>query len=211
MRTEALIGLLAREAGPVSGWPGRRRIAAAAGAGLVASALLALGLLGPLAQAVFRTPAPWIKLVYAGLLAAAAIASTVRLARPGPRSGRAEVAVLGVVAAMFALGGAMLVATPADLRPAALLGRSAWVCPFRVMLLSLPALAAILWALRSLAPTRLPNAGAAAGLLAGALGAAGYALSCPETSVSFVALWYTAGIALSALLGRWLGPRVLRW
>jgi hypothetical protein len=73
------------------------------------------------------------------------------------------------------------------------------------------ALAAALWALRGLAPTRPRAAGGAAGLLAGAVGAAGYSLACPEASPGFVAAWYTLGIALTGGLGALLGPRLLRW
>jgi hypothetical protein len=80
-----------------------------------------------------------------------------------------------------------------------------------VLLLSLPALAAALWALRGLAPTRPRAAGLAAGLLAGGLGAAGYALSCTELSPAFVAVWYSLGIALAGGLGASLGPWALRW
>jgi hypothetical protein len=89
--------------------------------------------------------------------------------------------------------------------------RAAPTCPWSVFLLSLPALAATLALLRQRAPTRLRAAGAAAGLFAGALGAAGYALSCTEESAAFVAVWYTLGIVLSTALGALLGPRVLRW
>jgi hypothetical protein len=59
-----------------------------------------------------------------------------------------------------------------------------------------PTLAALLWALRGLAPTRPALAGAAAGLAAGAVGALAYALHCPELSPTFVAVWYSAGIAM---------------
>ena len=78
-------------------------------------------------------------------------------------------------------------------------------------MVSLPALAAALWALRGLAPTRLRTAGFASGVLAGSVGAFGYALSCPEASMSFVAVWYSLGILLTGALGAALGPRVLRW
>ncbi|MCA3177141.1 MAG: DUF1109 family protein, partial [Burkholderiales bacterium] len=54
-------------------------------------------------------------------------------------------------------------------------------------------------------------AGFAAGLLAGSVGAMGYSLACPETSVTFVAVWYTLGIVITACLGRWLGPKALQW
>ena len=45
----------------------------------------------------------------------------------------------------------------------------------------------------------------------GAMGAIGYALSCPASSLAFVALWYTLGMVLTASIGAWLGPRVFRW
>ena len=78
-------------------------------------------------------------------------------------------------------------------------------------LIGAPVLVAALAALRSLAPTHLASAGAAAGALAGGAGAAVYALHCPEVGAPFLAVWYVAGIALSTLLGTLLGPRWLRW
>jgi hypothetical protein len=54
-------------------------------------------------------------------------------------------------------------------------------------------------------------AGLAAGVFAGSLAALGYALACPEVSITFVAIWYSLGIALAGALGAFLGPRVLRW
>ena len=64
---------------------------------------------------------------------------------------------------------------------------------------------------RRAATTRPVAAGFAAGVMAGSVGAFGYALSCPEASPAFVATWYTLGIALTGALGAALGPRVLRW
>jgi hypothetical protein len=80
-----------------------------------------------------------------------------------------------------------------------------------VLALSLPALLGLLYAIRSLAPTDLRATGFAAGLLAGAVGALAYSFVCPETSLTFVAIWYTAGIVLAGFVGRALGPWVLRW
>ena len=92
-----------------------------------------------------------------------------------------------------------------------LLGHSWWDCPWFVLTISLPALAALLWAMRGLAPTHTRAAGFAAGLLAGAIGAGAYALACTEMAVSFVAAWYTLGMLLTGALGAFLGPRVLKW
>jgi len=79
------------------------------------------------------------------------------------------------------------------------------------VVLSVPAFVGITWALRGLAPTRLRLTGFAAGLLAGAVGAAGYALVCDEVSLTFIALWYSLGIALTGVAGSLLGGRLLRW
>jgi hypothetical protein len=91
------------------------------------------------------------------------------------------------------------------------LGHSWASCPTNVLLLALPTLAGALWALRGLAPTRPRAAGLAAGLLAGGIGAFGYALSCTELSAAFVAVWYSLGIGLAGGLGALLGPWLLRW
>jgi hypothetical protein len=157
------------------------------------------------------TPAPWIKLAYAGGVAAAALWLAGRLARPVARLAVPARSVLGVVLAMGAVGALAYLATPAPERAPALLGHSWLTCPRNVLVLSLPALALGLWALRGLAPTRPGLAGFAVGIAAGGLGAFGYALSCVETSPAFVALWYSLGIALTAALGAVVGARVLRW
>lgn len=211
MKTETLIDMLARSAGPAPRAAAARRLAPAAALGLAASALVALAVLGGIPTEMYRTPAPWMKLAYAGALAAAAGWLTARLSRPVARVRAPALVAAAVVAAMLAIGAGIVALTPAQAREAAILGHSWSRCPASVFALSLPALAAALWAVRGLATTRPRAAGFAAGLMAGAVGALGYALSCTETSPAFVALWYSAGIALVALLGGVLGPRLLRW
>ena len=211
MKTEALIEMLARGAGPAPRAVVARRLLPVAGLGLVASALLALALIGPIPASMYATTVPWMKLAYAGALAAAAGWLTARLARPIGRLAVPRVVLLCVFGAMGLLGLAALIATPSSDRLSTLLGHSWLTCPGNVVASSLPALAGSLWAVRGLAPTQPRAAGFAAGLFAGSVGALGYALSCPEVSAAFVAVWYTLGIGLSGLLGALLGPRVLRW
>lgn len=211
MKTDELIDLLARGAGPAPQALALRRLAPVAAAGVAASALMALTLYGPIPPNLYATAAPWIKLGYAAALATAAAWLTARLGRPVARLRLPQQAVAAVVLAMLAIGLAALVATPPDDRGAALLGHSWSTCPGNVLALSLPALLGTLWSLRGMAPTRQRAAGFAAGLFAGALGAFGYALSCPEVSPTFVALWYSLGIGLVAAAGATLGPRLLRW
>jgi hypothetical protein len=211
MRTDTLIDLLARGAGPAPRAVVARRLVPAVAVGLLASAALALAVMGPVPSSLYATAAPWLKLGYAGALAAAAGWLAARLSRPAAPARAGGLAVLGVVALMGLLGVLEWLATPPEQRMDVLMGHSALRCPGNVLLLALPALAAALWALRGLAPVRPRAAGLAAGLLAGAVGALGYALSCTEASTAFVAAWYTLGIVLAGLLGAALGPRVLRW
>jgi hypothetical protein len=71
--------------------------------------------------------------------------------------------------------------------------------------------AVLIWALRKGAPTNLRRTGAIAGVVAGALGASAYAFNCPHDSLPFIAIWYGTAIALCAVIGAILGPRLLRW
>ena len=211
MKTETLIEMLARDAGPAPRALVVRRLAPAALAGLVASGAIAVGILGPIPASMFASHVPWTKIVYGGALALGTGWLTARLARPAAAADGPSGLTLAVIVAMMALGAASLWSEPAGLRLPALLGRSWKTCPFSVLALSLPALAAALWALRGLAPTHPVAAGAAAGLLAVSIGAIGYALYCPEAAIAFIAVWYTAGILLTGLLGAALGPVLLRW
>jgi hypothetical protein len=211
MKTDALIDMLARDAGPVPRALAARRLSPAAAAGLLVSALIAIAWFGAIPAQMFATAVPWTKMAYAGALALAAGWWTARLSRPAaPIALPRRVTVL-VLLAMVVVGGFSLASTPAGARLDALLGESWPTCPWSVLVLSLPALAGSLWAVRGLAPTRPRAAGFAAGLLAGSVGAFGYSLSCPEASPAFVAVWYTLGIAFTGAVGAVLGPRVLRW
>lgn len=211
MKTDALIDLLARDAGPAPRALAWRRLSPAAAAGLFVSAVAAIGWFGALPAQMFATAVPWMKMAYAGALAASAGWLAARLSMPAAPVRSATRAVTVVVLAMAAIGLLSWFAAPAGERMAALLGHSWFSCPPSVLVLSLPALVGSLWAVRGMAPTRLRAAGFAAGLLAGAVGALGYSLYCPEASAAFVAVWYSLGILLTGALGAALGPYVLRW
>jgi hypothetical protein len=211
MKTSELIDALASGAGAVPRAFVARRLVPVAMAGWAVAAAAALVLMGPAPAEMLSGAALWTKLAYAGLMAAAAGLLTARLARPVPRITGPGWVVAVIVAVMLLAGLLSLVATPAVERVQHVLGHSWLVCPWGVLALSLPGLAGALQALRTLAPTRPRMAGLAAGLLAGSLGALGYALACPEVSITFVAIWYSVGIALAGAVGAWLGPRVLHW
>ncbi|MBI5718800.1 MAG: DUF1109 domain-containing protein [Burkholderiales bacterium] len=211
MKTAQLIDLLARGAGAAPRSNAVLRLAPVVAGGAAFSAAAALLLLGVAPREMYALPAPWIKLGYAGLVALAAAWLVVRLSRPVARPQAPARCAFLVVSGMTALVLWSMTVAPSGERIDTLLGESWLRCPTDVFLLSLPTLAGALWVLRGLAPTRLREAGFAAGVMAGAVGAVGYALSCVEVSPAFIGLWYSVGIALAGALGAWLGPRVLRW
>ena len=211
MKTDTLIDMLSRNAGPAPRALAARRLSPAAMAGLLVSAFAAITWFGAIPAPMFATAVPWTKTAYAGALALAAGWLTARLSRPAAPLQRPQSVIVAVVLVMAVVGGASLVSEPSGGRVQALLGHSWSSCPWSVLALSLPGLAAALWAVRGLAPTRPRAAGFAAGLMAGSVGAFGYSLSCPEVSSAFVAVWYSLGIALTGAVGAVLGPRVLRW
>lgn len=70
--------------------------------------------------------------------------------------------------------------------------------------------ALVLW-LRRGAPTALGRAGWLVGVAAGSYGTLAYSLHCPSNSIYYVSLFYTLAVAASAILGRVVAPRFLRW
>ena len=112
------------------------------------------------------------------------------------------------------LAGAVLLelqAVPADHWAVSAFGSMPVACMKYIPLLSLAPLGAILFALRQGAPSNPVAAGASAGLLSGAIGAALYATFCVDDSPMFLAIWYVAGITIVSALGALVGSRLLKW
>jgi hypothetical protein len=134
-----------------------------------------------------------------------------KLIRPG-QDRRNLYKVISITFAAVGLTGvvALLVQPSAAWRPM-IMGTQWAMCAFCIPLFAVVPFAALIWALRRGAPTNLRRAGMIAGLVAGALGAVAYAFHCPDDSIPFIALWYGVMVALCALIGAILGPRLLRW
>ena len=210
MKTKDFIDFLATGAGPAPAPNTSFKLRAALLAGLATSLGVGLVANGSATPAILLA-SRWYKLLYALSILACGWVMVTQLARPLSRVRRSMWCLVAVVLIMAGFGVWALINAPPDQYAALLLGQSWQVCSLLIMLFSLPGLAALLWALRSLAPTRLRLAGFAAGVFAGSLGALGYSVICLENSFLFVAVWYTLGIGLSGLLGMLLGPKVLNW
>jgi hypothetical protein len=213
VKTDDLISFLSTGVEPVSRRPARLRFAVALAAGTLSSIALTAALLRVNVSLPIEAVRPefWVRAAYCAALGAIALALVLRLARPARSLGCLPAALAGVVVGMWLLALAVLMrAAPGDRVPL-LLGHTAAVCPFLIAVLALPSFIALSWAVRGLAPTRLRRAGAACGFTAGAIGALGYTLHCPELAPPFIGVWYLLGMVISAGVGALLGPRVLRW
>ncbi|MEO6031660.1 MAG: DUF1109 domain-containing protein [Burkholderiaceae bacterium] len=213
MKTDDLISLLAADAVPVPRSAASRQIAIAMLAGIplaILAMLLMLGVRPDLAQAI-RIPMFWIKELFPIVLACAAFATLARLARPGVSARAGEISIGLSVLLLWLMAALAYSNAPPSERTAMVWGQSWQVCTLSVVMISMPIFVAAIMALRRLAPTQLARAGACAGVLSGAAGAAVYAFHCPETALPFMAIWYVVGIAVTAGIGALLGPRLLRW
>jgi len=213
MKTDALIEMLARGDAGVARHAVDRRLGATVAAGLALTVLAVLATLGPRADlaAAAHLPMFWAKLLVPLGVGALSFAAARRLASPGRRAGAAAGVGAALLALLWVVAAAGVASAPAASRPALLLGHSALPCVALIALLSLPILAALFAAMKSLAPTRLAAAGAAAGALAGGIAATAYALHCDEMALPFVAVWYVLAMAVPAALGAIGAPRWLRW
>jgi hypothetical protein len=213
MKTEDLVSVLSAGAETVDlRLPSRRWLLALAGGALIAF-LLTAGLLklNPALRHETSKPMFWARESYCAVLGVLGFITVVRLARPGLRLGVAPIGIPVAVIAMWVLAVVTLVAAPQQTRARLILGHTAGACPFLIALVAAPLLIALLWAMRSLAPTRLRWAGAASGLTAGSIGALVYTLHCPELAAPFLGIWYLLGMLIPTAVGAWLGPRLLRW
>jgi hypothetical protein len=129
----------------------------------------------------------------------------MRLGKLGAEIRRATL-LLAIVPVLLAAGNlAELISVPVGLWSQRLIGTNALFCSKSIPFLGLAPLAATLFCLRQGAPEHPAPAGAAAGLLAGAIGAALYATHCPDDSPLFVAAWYCWRSASSPPLAPWPG------
>lgn len=213
MKTDDLISMLATGVTPVDRHAVGRRFGIAVIVGAVLATLLMAATLHVRADLadVAVTPLFWAKVALPFSLMLGALWMAARLARPGMAPSAAWLGVSVPFAAVWLGAIQVITQTPAAERAAAVLGQTWRVCPFNIVMLSVPVFIAVFWALRGLAPTRLRLTGAVGGLLSGAVATLAYCLHCPEMGVAFWGVWYVLGMLVPAALGALLGPRLLQW
>jgi hypothetical protein len=213
MKTDDLIAMLGTNVEPVDHRQVARTVRFAIGMGFAAalgSALLMLGIRTGLDEVD-----AWIFLVLKAAFATGIVALSsiylARVARPGGEQKAPIIVVTLPFVVITALAAISLVFAPSSHWNRMFVGDKWLECLLSIPIIAIVPFAAIMWAVRRTAPTDLARAGALAGLAAGGVSAAGYALHCTDDSLPFVALWYGGTIALCTAAGALLGPRLLRW
>ncbi len=127
--------------------------------------LLWLGPRPEISQAIYSTHF-WVKAAYTFAMGSAGLLALERLARPGATASLPPAFVSAILALLFVAAASEIASVPSGDRSRLWLGSSSSVCPWFIVALAIPPLAAAFVALRQLAPTRYARAGAAAGLMA---------------------------------------------
>ena len=183
---------------------------ALAGFGVAVALVFALGY--PRSDVMAGQPAEVFLLATGLFVFAAAACATAALLMASPRVGSARngwqwaVAMLGLlpVAALLAIfspqtsfadneAGHGVICLTASLGPVLITGGvlTAW--------------------LRRGAPTSPERAGWVVGLASGAAGIAAFSFSCPYDSVLHLGIWHFGAVAISAVIGRFAVPPLVRW
>lgn len=157
------------------------------------------------------TPVSLARILLTGLLGFAALRLALLLARPEG----GQVARLWPLAAVAAAALGLLiwayVATPAEARQMATVGKTMTTCLVAIPLLSVLPVGAVLHVLRQGATTAPLRAGFVAGLAGSGFAAAIYALHCTEDSPLFYVTWYGLAIMGVTVISTLIGARALRW
>lgn len=210
MKTEDLIATLSADTLPRPGVGGRLARALGPAVAVSAAALVTLWNVRPDLAAALASPA-LVKTLAPAALALMALWLARGLASPvaGRRAPLVLVLAAGAVALAAVLWGVvtggMGALTMHAEKPTLL------TCILSIPVLSALPMAAMLWALRQGAPASPRAAGAAGGLVAGALGAMVYSLHCPEDAILFFIPAYGTMILVMSATGAALGARLLRW
>ncbi|SNR59914.1 hypothetical protein SAMN05192560_0029 [Methylobacillus rhizosphaerae] len=213
MKTDELIKMLATGVSPVRSLMAEKLIGMALLAGSVISLILLWMIYGirPDLGEVSTSVAFWMKLGVPLASVGIGLVLIFILAHPGKRPGIGYWALVIPVAVLWAWAIWTWAAADPGIRPELLWGKTWKVCILNITFLALPVGAAILFALRRLAPTRPVLTGAIAGWCAGGAGASVYALHCPEMAAPFLAVWYVLGMMVPSAIMAYLGHRCLRW
>ena len=215
MKTDELIEMLSTNLEPVGANELRNTLLMALAVAVGVVAAICIGWAGVNMHAAVGNGAHWgflaIALVFTLGFAAVGASMLFRFARPG-HSRRGPLQLLGLL--LVVVVGALIAtfSMPNHAPWGSMMVAGSWgTCLVCIPIFAAVPFGALIWGLRKAAPTHLVLTGAIVGLVAGGLGAAAVAVHQPGPSAIFILLWYGGPIALCALVGAMIGPRLLRW
>jgi hypothetical protein len=206
VNTDRLIDLLSANLEPVGRIRFGKTLLLAMLTGIAAALVLMWITIGPRADRDSTAHLGWtaVKLLFALSVIGTATPLLLKSMRPGlEEETHPGIVFLPFLAAIAAALAMLLFVTPQTWRE--MLGgatsASAARCLLCITFFAVVPFAALIWAIRQGAPTRLSLTGAIAGVVAGGLGAAAYAFACRSDTIPFIAVCYGAAIALCAFIG----------
>ncbi len=212
MKTDDLVKAIAADQnGPTT--PLGRSLVLGLVPGLAIAVLLYAFLLGPRPHLLALLPGPRLmfKLIFPWVVVACALPLVLRLAQPAADARRYGGFLLALAFALLIAVGVELIVLPQAEWRTYWIGHNAKICMTLIPILAFGPLVASLIVLKRGAPTHPTLAGAGAGLLAAAIGAALYATHCPDDSPLFVACWYSLATVIIVAIGALVGSKWLRW
>ena len=213
MKTDDLIAMLSTDVDHVNHREPVRMIGGAVVIGVVLAVTTVVVFLGRRPDLVI--PGAWLfltlKLLFGiGVLVPASV-FLIKLARPGGEHKTRFSLLIIPFAIIISFAVISLAFTPSSHWREVVIGNQ-WVeCLLSIPIIAIAPFAMIVLVVRQTAPTDLTLAGALTGVVAGTVSAIGYALHCTDDTLPFIAAWYGGTIALCAITGAILGPRLLRW
>jgi hypothetical protein len=212
MKTDDLILALSADAAP-RGPSLRRRVALGLAIGALVSLAAFMSVIGPRPDfaAAAHTMRFDLKFVDTLAVLAPAFFLCLRLSRPEAAPGAILAWLLAPVAILGAGVAVELAMAPSAQWGAKLVGSNSMHCLLVIPILSIPPLAALIFALREGAPRHPALTGALAGAAAAGVAATIYASNCPDDSPLFVVTWYPLATGVVVLVGALAGRRWLAW
>ena len=192
----------------------RRRVGlAAAGAAAITATAFVVLVLGARSDLAAGDPDP-LFLVTSGLFAVLAMASTwavLEMARPyvgNHRDGWIWAAAMAALLPASALLTFVIGWMHAEMTR---LDSDGWNCLSIGMGLGLLTATALTFWLRRGAPVSPDRAGLLTGIAAGSTGIFAIALGCPHDDIAHIGVWHGGAVVISAVIGRLVIPRLIKW
>lgn len=145
------------------------------------------------------------------IIAGCTLAASFYSAMPSQSAKRAKLplVIFGLLCAMYVLAHGFTGGLPAIQQGMQL--PYGTFCAVTIGLLGLLPMALFLFWFQRTAPLNSAVTGTYLGLASGALAASAYAFHCNMDNVFYVSTWYVFPILGHALIGRFIGARILRW